>query len=109
MLRDNRHVFTCIFGAIRPRRAVGAAMILPYANTEAMNAHLGEISAEVAPGAHAVLACDGAGWRRRGKKLVVPDNITLLSLPPPMGVCQPLAGMVLAVFAPVRCEAALIG
>ena len=46
-----------------------------------MNAHLGEISAQVAPGAHAVLVCDGAGWHQRGKKLSVPDNITLLSLP----------------------------
>jgi transposase len=34
------------------------------------------------PGAHAVLACDGAGWHQRGGNLRVPDNITLLSLPP---------------------------
>src|SRR3546814_8170656 len=57
-------------------------MIMPYANAAAMNAHLREISAEVAPGAHAVLVCDGAGWHQRGKKLALPDNITLLSLPP---------------------------
>ncbi len=81
MVRDNRHVSTYIFGAICPDRATGAAMIMPYANTEAMNAHLEEISVEVAPGAHAVLICDGAGWHQRGKKLSVPDNITLLSLP----------------------------
>ena len=81
MVRDNRHVSTYIFGAICPDRAVGAAMIMPYANTEAMNVHLQEISAEVAPGAHAVLVCDGAGWHQRGKKLSLPDNITLLSLP----------------------------
>ena len=65
-----------------PERAVGAAMIMPYATTEAMNKHLVEISATVAPGAHAIRVCDGAGWRQRGKKLEVPDNITLLSLPP---------------------------
>jgi len=82
MVRDNRHVSTYIFGAICPERAVGAAMIMPYANTEAMNRHLQEIGAEVAPGAHAILVCDGAGWHQRGKKLVVPDNITLLPLPP---------------------------
>ena len=41
-----------------------------------------EISSQVVPGAHAVLVCDGAGWHRRGAKLKVPDNITLLSLPP---------------------------
>ncbi|MDQ0471400.1 transposase [Labrys wisconsinensis] len=56
-------------------------MIMPYANTGAMNAHLQEISAEVEPGSHAVLVCDGAGWHQRGRKLRVPENIALLSLP----------------------------
>ena len=82
MVRDNRHVSTYIFGAICPDRAVGAALIMPYANRQAMNEHLKEISAQVAPGAHALLVCDGAGWHQRGPKLIVPDNITLLSLPP---------------------------
>jgi transposase len=82
MVRDNRYVSTYIFGAICPERAVGAALIMPQANTEAMNRHLAEISREVAPGAHAILVCDGAGWHQRGKKLRLPHNITLLSLPP---------------------------
>ena len=55
---------------------------MPTANTEAMNEHLTEISTQVRPGAHAVLICDGAGWHQRGKKLEVPANITLISLPP---------------------------
>ncbi len=28
------------------------------------------------------VVCDGAGWHQRGGKLKVPDNVTLLSLPP---------------------------
>jgi hypothetical protein len=59
-----------------------AAMIMPHADTEAMNEHLKEISTQVEPGSHALLVCDGAGWHQRGKKLIVPDNISLLSLPP---------------------------
>jgi putative transposase len=82
MVRDNRHDSAYIFGAICPARAVGAAVLMPTANTEAMNEHLKEISTQVSPGAHAVLVCDGAGWHQRGKQLVVPDNISLLSLPP---------------------------
>ncbi len=82
MVRDNRHDSAYIFGAICPERGVGAAMITPAANTEMMNLHLAEISTQIAHGAHAVLVCDGAGWHQRGKKLKVPDNITLLSLPP---------------------------
>ena len=51
-------------------------------NISRRNEHLKEISLAVAPGAHAVLVCDGAGWHQRGERLKVPDNITLLSLPP---------------------------
>ena len=46
-----------------------------------MQAHLAEISATVAPDAHAVLLLDQAGWHLAGA-LVVPGNITLLPLPP---------------------------
>ena len=46
-----------------------------------MNAHLAEIARTVAPDAHAVLVLDGAGWHG-GKGLVVPETITLLTLPP---------------------------
>ncbi len=47
-----------------------------------MGHHLLEISSQVTPGSHAVLICDGAGWHQTGGKLEVPDNITLLFLPP---------------------------
>jgi len=46
-----------------------------------MNAHLAEIARTVAPGAHAILVLDGAGWHS-SKTLAVPDNISLLPLPP---------------------------
>ena len=49
-------------GADRPGRGVGAGLVMPCADTQAMNAHLAEISVAVAPGAHAVLIPDGAGW-----------------------------------------------
>jgi hypothetical protein len=37
---------------------------------------------QVATGAHAALLCDGAGWHEKSKELVVPGNITLITLPP---------------------------
>jgi DDE superfamily endonuclease len=82
MVRDNRHDSVHIFGAICAARGVGAAIIMPAVNAEAMNEHLKEISAQVADGAHAILVLDGAGWHQQGGKLLVPDNITLLPLPP---------------------------
>ena len=46
-----------------------------------MAAHLKEISAHVAPEAHAVLLLDQAGWHLSGR-LEVPAHISLLPLPP---------------------------
>ena len=54
---------------------------MPYCDTEAMTAHLAEISAMVDPGAHAVIMVDQAGWHM-SPKLTIPENITLLPLPP---------------------------
>lgn len=79
--RDTRYVSAYIFGAVCPARAETAALVMPHANTEAMNAHLLEISRTVAPGAHAIIVLDGAGWHG-SNALELPDNISLLSLPP---------------------------
>ena len=45
-----------------------------------MTLHLREIARAVAPGAHAVLLLDQAGWHLSAR-LLVPDNITILPLP----------------------------
>jgi len=41
MVRDNRHDSAHLFGAICPMRGVGAAIIMPAVNAEAMGEHLG--------------------------------------------------------------------
>jgi transposase len=46
-----------------------------------MNLHLAEIAKIVAPGAHAVLLVDQAGWHM-SMRLAVPHNITIIALPP---------------------------
>ena len=46
-----------------------------------MDLHLAEISRHVAQGAHAVLVLDGAGGHG-ASDLAIPDNLTLLPLPP---------------------------
>ena len=94
-VRDTRYEWAYLFGAACPGRGVAVGLVLPHANTEAMNLHLAEIALAIAPGAHAVLRrendppdhflilliLDGAGWHG-GKDLVVPQNITPLTLPP---------------------------
>ncbi len=49
-----------------------------------MNRHLAAISRAVTPGCHGVVVLDGAGWHR-ATDLAIPDNLTLLRLPP----CSP--------------------
>ena len=78
---DQRTKSAYIFGAICPDRGVGAALVLPRCNTQAMQWHLEEISSQVTPGAHAVVMMGQAGWHTTDK-LTLPDNITLLPLPP---------------------------
>ncbi len=79
--RDTRYIWSYIFGTVCPERAEAAALIMPHADTQAMSAHLAEIAKTVASGAHALLILDGAGWHGSAE-LEVPDNITLLKLPP---------------------------
>jgi DDE superfamily endonuclease len=78
---DQRTQSTYLFGAVCPERGAGAALVLPACNTEAMQLHLDEIAAKIAPGAHAILLLDQAGWHG-AKALKVPNNISLLQLPP---------------------------
>ena len=79
--KDQRYENAYLFGAVCPGRGAGAALIMPRADTEAMNRHLEEISREVADGAHAIILLDQAGWHTTGK-LKTPANISFAPLPP---------------------------
>ena len=59
--KDQRTKSAYIFGAICPARGVGAALVPPRCNTQAMQWHLDEISSQVSLGAHAILIVDQAG------------------------------------------------
>ena len=73
-------------------------LILPWCNTAMMNLHLAAISADVAPGRHAVLLLDQAGWHLSGK-LTVPNNpiqiadaaLYLMRSQPKLGIQNPYA------------------
>jgi putative transposase len=83
---DQRYDSAYVFGAVCPARDTGAALVLPYANTDAMQHHLEAIAKQVVAGAHAVVLLDQAGWHTT-PKLKLPANISLLFLPP---VCPEL-------------------
>ena len=79
--KDQRTAFAYIFGAICPKDGKGAALVTPRCDTEAMNLHLAEVATQIAPGAHAALPVDQAGWHLSGG-LVVPPNIPVADTMP---------------------------
>ena len=81
MPADQRYQNAWLFGAICPALGKGAALMLPWANTEAMQMHLDEISRHVAKKSHGAILMDRAGWHATGK-LDVPENLTIILLPP---------------------------
>ena len=80
--KDQRYASCYIFGAVCPARDVGAALVMPYADTESMQKHLDEISKNVAPKAHAIILMDGAGWHK-SDDLNIPGNMSFIFIPPP--------------------------
>jgi hypothetical protein len=78
---DQRTQSTYLFGAVCPELGTGAALVLPFCNSEAMQLHLNAIATKVSPGAHAIVILDQAGWHG-ARQLKVPHNISLMPLPP---------------------------
>ena len=61
---DQRYANAYLFGAIGPMGAKGAALMLPFANTRAMQMHLDEISCNVAAAGAAEFLCRETGISR---------------------------------------------
>jgi len=80
-IRQRQFKSSYLFAAVCPRKDKGVALVLPYANAEAMQLHLNEISKKIAHNYHAILVMDNAGWHL-SQQLIIPDNITIISLPP---------------------------
>ena len=71
---DQRYDKAYLSGAICPARGVGAA--LPYADTDMMQLHLGEISRNVAESADAVLIFGRARWQSVHRPFSAADTST---------------------------------
>jgi len=82
---DQRTQSAYIFGAICPKKGKGAGLVMPRCDTDAMTARelmpsfVGELIHWINSWSSSLL--DQAGWHM-SKALVVPDNITLMPLPP---------------------------
>ena len=88
---DHRYGYVYLFGAACAERMLAVGHIADRANTA--NEHLVLISASVRPGNHCVLALDGSGWHK-SKELEIPENITLLLLPPYSPELNPMENVI---------------
>ena len=66
--------------AVCPQDGQMTSMILPWVDAKLMSIFLAHSSAQF-PDEHCVMLLDGAGWHK-ANDLVVPANMTLVSLPP---------------------------
>jgi transposase len=80
-LRDVGYQSAWIIGAVCPARDTGVALVMTRLDTAAMNLFLAELGQAVAPGAHGIVLMDKAGWHT-ASDLVVPENLSLVFLPP---------------------------
>jgi hypothetical protein len=69
-----------MFGTVCPATGKAHGCVLPYVDTEAMNAYLADFSRNLPSHEHALMVLDRAGWHLAGK-LNIPPNVTLLNLP----------------------------
>jgi hypothetical protein len=79
--QDQRYENAYLFGAFCAEQDAGVGLIMPHADTSAMQLHLELLGRAIAPGAHALVLLDQAGWHTT-KALKCPSNMTLISLPP---------------------------
>jgi hypothetical protein len=79
-LADKRFESLHLFAACRPGTDQAFALALPEATAKTMGLFLTAFAGQLAPGTHAVLLLDRAGWHGAGR-LAVPENVTLLPLP----------------------------
>lgn len=77
---DRRFKSAYIYGAVRPGTDEAFALVLPHADTAMMTLFVDAFSASLAPGVHAVLVLDKAGWHVTAK-LKLPPNVSLVHLP----------------------------
>lgn len=80
-VQQTEYEWCYLWAAVHPESGRSSSMITPTVCTELMNQHLKFIGEEAGPDVQVVLVLDNAGWHV-SRSLAVPENVTLLPLPP---------------------------
>jgi hypothetical protein len=79
--RQTQYDYLYVFGAACPQTGQTGGLLAPYLNTDTVNAFFGEFEKEVDCDVHVFMIWDQAGFHT-SKKVKVPDNVTIIPLPP---------------------------
>jgi hypothetical protein len=80
-LHQTDYEWLYVWAAVDPFSGQCHLMITPTVNTDLMNRFLADLGQTLSPQEHAIMILDNAGWHV-ADALKVPNNITLLHLPP---------------------------
>lgn len=80
-VRQTEYQYLWVIGAACPETGHAEGLLSPQLNTAIINKFLEQFSATIPDGEHAVMVWDGAGFHI-AKALCVPNNVTLVRLPP---------------------------
>ena len=80
-IRQTKYDWLYVLAAACPQTGHAVGMLSPYINVEVINIFLAEFAKEIPEDVHVVMVWDQAGFHT-GKELKVPENITIVQLPP---------------------------
>lgn len=78
--RQTEYEYLWVLGAVCPETGRAEGLLSPRLNTDVVNAFLREFAKTIPENEHVVMIWDGAGFHT-SRRLVVPDNVTLIRLP----------------------------
>ena len=81
VVKQQQFDYAYLFGAVCPATGETEALLSPWVNKDIMRQHLSLISQRTAPGRHAVVIMDGAGWHTADIAETLP-NVSVIKLPP---------------------------
>ena len=91
-VRQTEYEYLWVLGIVSPQTGRAEGLISPRLNTDVVNVFLREFSQTLASDEQAVIIWDGAGFHT-SKKLLVPENITLVQLPPDSPELNPMENL----------------
>jgi transposase len=80
-VRQTEYQYLWVLGTVCPETGHAEGLLSPQLNAKIINTFLAQFSQTLAADEHAAMIWDGAGFHVAGK-LQVPDNVTIIQLPP---------------------------